>query len=937
MLIARFTMGIAVVAAVLAARTASADVVFELETARIALRDGGAAALTFADGPAWPATGPAAFMVETEVGPAASKQVTLKDDNLRVEFTNGAVAEFTVARHRSFVLLRLRKLTCDEPVKRLEVFALAAPAGAAQIPSLGAAQAGEHVAAVMVAEPNVESIVAAVAARDGGENPTQAHVQLRAQTVARHGIEPATVAVIACPAAEMMETIQRAQEAAGLPSPRLDGQWNKTSDAVRRSYLFLTSFKESQFDQALAIARRGGFSTILLGQESWCHSTGHYGINLTNFPDGLEGLRRTIARFQEAGFRVGLHFLAASIYPPDPYLTPVPDARLVKGATTELVDAIDAKSDVLPVKSLDGFPAEDGGYTGDGTVVQIGEELIHYTGQTKTPTPRLLGCRRGHLGTRATAHGKGSKIQHLARSYGYHMFDMDTSLLDEVTTNFARVANACRIDMIYFDGAERLQGDHWYYNAKLLKAFHDKLDNKDTLLQASSFTPYSWHLVARSASADGHGDIKGYLDERSPWFDNLARGGMPLDIGWYYGYDPSATPDMFEYVLGTTIGYGASMSYQVSVDASASHPFGNEILDLIARYEKLRLSGQVDDAMRERLRVAPALRGSMPAEQRTARLDQRREYRLIEIDGKEAFQRVIYGDWHEVNSSADAKRAWPVTFRSAGLVGVQVHSLGGSWLQAGPSYGSPDAVMLESFDDIATYKNRATLDGVTHRLEPLNEGAAIAGRGAVYTATSTRDDSGGWSVVGKAFDPPLNLSTHKGIGFWLKGDGNGGSFKLQLGDGKGATDYYIRNDYTGWAYHQLPRPQTDPIDYAQVRSLMFYYNGLPAKATVSCGIDDVKALAKIDMRTLTDPWVKVGDHRFRWKGPLGDGEYVTLLPAEPARRHAPQLAEPQTGDVVEPRSLDAGEHRVSLGAAGGIPGRLRVRVILQPDERYPIK
>ena len=92
--------------------------------------------------------------------------------------------------------------------------------------------------------------------------------------------------------------------------------------------------------------------------------------------------------------------------------------------------------------------------------------------------------------------------------------------------------------------------------------------------------------------------MKGYLDERSPGFDYLARNGMPLDIGWYYGYDPAATPDMFEYVLGATIGYDASVSFQVSVDAAAKHPFTGEILDLISRYETLRLSGHVPAEMK---------------------------------------------------------------------------------------------------------------------------------------------------------------------------------------------------------------------------------------------------------------------------------------------------------------------------------------------------
>ncbi len=378
---------------------------------------------------------------------------------------------------------------------------------------------------------------------------------LNLRTYARHGIQPARFGVLVCRSAELMETVREFEVAAGLPSPAPGGQWNKISPWIHRSYFFLTQFHESQFDEALAIARRGGFHTILIDQSSWCRSTGHFEVNQTNFPDGLEGLVRTVRRFKEAGFRVGFHFLAASIYPPDAYLTPVPDPRLVKGATATLAADVDPQADFIPTTAApDAFPAEDGGYTGDGTVLQIGEELIQYAERSLQAPFGFKGCRRGHLGTRAAAHRSGDAVAHLVRSYGYHMFDMDTTLLDEVSTNFARVANACDIDMLYFDGSERLQGDHWYYNARLHKAYYDKLKNKDTLLQASSFSHYSWHMLARSASADGHGDLKGYLDERSPWFVSFGRSGMPLDIGWYYGYDPNATPDMFEYVLGATLG-----------------------------------------------------------------------------------------------------------------------------------------------------------------------------------------------------------------------------------------------------------------------------------------------------------------------------------------------------------------------------------------------
>ncbi len=501
-------------------------------------------------------------------------------------------------------------------------------------------------------------------------------ISLCAQTEQAHGIEPAAFGVIACRAADFLDTVQRFEAAAGLPHPRLDGVWNKQSPRVKRSYLFLTSFREAQFEQGLALAKRGGFDTILLGQESWSKGTGHYEINRAHFPDGLDGLKRTVARFKEAGFHVGLHFLGASIYPPDPYLTPVPDPRLVKGAATTLAAEVNASTNFLPATTaLEKFPAEDGGYNGEGTILQIGNELIQFTAKATQAPWGFSGCRRGHLGTRPATHPKGETVRHLVRAYGYHLYDLDTSLGEEVASHFARVANTCAIDMIYFDGSERLQGDHWYYNARLHQGFYDKLANKDILLQASSYSHYSWHLLARSASADGHGDLKGYLDQRSGGFSSLARDWMPLDIGWYYGYDPTATPDMFEYVLASTLGYDSSMSFQVSCDAAAAHPFTGEILDLIARYERLRLSGRVPDAVKARLRIDPALTAIKPGDSQPELLEKRREYRLREQDGRPFFQRVAYEPWHEIKLADTNTATWQVRIeQTPARVGVQMHA-----------------------------------------------------------------------------------------------------------------------------------------------------------------------------------------------------------------------------------------------------------------------
>ena len=761
---------------------------------------------------------------------------------------------------------------------------------------------------------------------------------LNLESVAAHGLQPVRFGLLVCPADAFADTMERFEVASGLPSPHPGGAWNKKSPWVDESYLFITNFSEAQYEPVLTMAKRGGFGTILILQDSWTRSTGKYEVNTNAFPGGLDALVATVNRFKQEGFKVGLHFLGASIYPNDPYLTPVPDPRIVKDFTAELAADIDASgSDVPTTAPPEAFPAEDGGYMGSGTVLQIGEELIAYGARAMEAPFGFRGCQRGYLGTAAAQHAKGDSIRHVHRSYGYFLYDMDTTLIDEVTTNFARIANACDVDMIYFDGSEWLQGDHRYYNAKLHKSFFDKLDRKDILLQASSFSHYSWHILARSASADGHGDIKGYLDERAPVFDAYERDSMPLDIGWYYGYDPNAALDMFEYVLGTTIGYDSSMSFQVSLDAANNHPFTGEILDLIRRYEELRLSGRVPEDMRARLRVDPILAGRKPGDEQLPFLDKRREYRLLEVEGREVFQRVVYTPWHEVSPANEESFTWSISApEGSAKVGMQFHLPPGPAVMPGAAYHAPDALTLDTFDDLSAYAQASTLDGVTQEFTAVKEDARAGGNCAVYAAASTRPGADGWSFVGRSFDTAIDISWHKGIGFWLRGDGNGGQFKLQLTDGANAADFYIANDYVGWRYQQLTRPETDAIDYAQVRALNFYVNGLPANARVACALDDVKALRTLDEFTLAQPSIEIDGQPLPCGRTLREGQYALLYPGEPWRFYGPKFVEPEVGEAGPDVELAPGEHKVRIHWEGTLSTPIRARVVLQPQERHEI-
>ncbi len=609
---------------------------------------------------------PPAFEVATDKGVFGPASVQRKGKELLVTFEGGGHLRLALTERRGFALLRVTDLAVPGTVERLRLFCL--PTGALETLAepMNACYDRRFAAAVMATEVNVRA-QALRGPGAGGNNRQQ--IWLTAETVKQFGIQPAGAAVIACPRAEFEETIARMERAAGLPSPRPGGVWSKRSPWAKRSYLFVTRFSEADTDEVIALARRGGFHTILIGQESWCASTGRDPINRLSFPRGLESLRATIARLKRAGFRVGLHLLALSIYPPDLYLAPVPDKRLMRDAFADLAADVDPAADFIPTMAPPkAFPAVDGGSSGYGTVIQIGDELIHYAERSMEPPYGFRGCQRGVHGTRAAAHGRGDRVAHLKQVFGSFYFGLDTTLLDEMADRLAAVVNTCGVDMVYWDGSEMFQGEHWYGTARLHKAFYDRFRNKDLLLQSSSFGHYSWHFVSRAASADGHGDLKGYLDQRTPSFKWYNANLMPVDIGWYYLYDTSATTDQFEYVLNKSLGCNASISLQTSPSAIREHPYLGEIIDLIGAYERLRLGPGVPATTRARLR------------------EPKRDYHLEMEGNKPVLRRVVYEPWRMVEAAEGA--TWEVDVKDGPCrVGVEVAAQRGRPADPGSSGG----------------------------------------------------------------------------------------------------------------------------------------------------------------------------------------------------------------------------------------------------------
>lgn len=269
------------------------------------------------------------------------------------------------------------------------------------------------------------------------------------------GLDPAKAAILALPSERFYEAVQRVEKDHGLPYSTLGGQWAKTSDDVRRGYLFI-DLTEHNVDEIIRWAKLGEFRYILTYAHTWATTRGSYPINLKNFPSGEAGLKAVVDKCHAAGLKVGIHYLTSFVAKRDPLVTPIPDARLLKDRFTALATDITQDATTIPATdSVADWPAIPSiSFVPDsGMDIQIGDEIIGYTLAGGPDGRTFVKCDRGLHGTRPAAHRKGAKIEHLAQRYGHYFADLRTSLNDEMAERIAGVVNRCGLDMLYFDGA----------------------------------------------------------------------------------------------------------------------------------------------------------------------------------------------------------------------------------------------------------------------------------------------------------------------------------------------------------------------------------------------------------------------------------------------------------------------------------------------------
>lgn len=730
---------------------------------------------------------------------------------------------------------------------------------------------------------------------------------LAASVYPEFGMEGQRVVLVAAPTARFLDVVQEVERDFGLPSPKLGGQWAKTSRAVKTGYLF-TDLTEANADETIRFAKLGGFEYIMTYDSTWSKSLGSYPINTSNFLGGEASLKATVDKCHAAGLRVGLHFLTSFVGKNDPLVRPRPDPRLLKDDQATLAADIDEKaSDILATSSLASFPTE-GAFYGDakaGFDIQIDDELIQYRAIGGTGKNTFLKCTRGFAGTKAAAHKAGAKIHHLVERYGCYLADLRTTLKGEISERLAGVINRCGFDMVYFDGGEcnMANGPFWYW---VSQQQHDvcRRVTRELLVQGSGSTAWTWHWFARG-NCDDFAAVapKQYLDCHKiadSWMHHK-QSLMPAELGWW-GFladepsHPATTPDEVEYYAMRMLALDTPVSLETNLAALKRNGRTEEMLKLLGRCEQLRLGGAVPKPVREKLRTG--------------------EWHLVQEGDKSAFAPIRY----------DVQRVdVPGELRVTNTFGAQ-----------------PLKFRLQAVPTLAPIGDKANL--LLLHAEPPTDLSLPAAKAPLPGALAQRTD----------FAKPFDLLHHRALGVRLRVDGPAPAdspcpvLNVQLeSGGKTYRDHYIDLDFRGEKTFVLPEPTTERMlpefrpahanyefkaamygfEYRHIIALNLRWMRLPKDQPVRCVIMQVEALAESQV-ALKNPELVVAGGTLTLPVELKTGDYAEFMATGAVRvfdRNGAELSSFAVRDRVP--MLQTGENRIAFRAAGAGSAKFTVAAV----------
>jgi hypothetical protein len=744
-----------------------------------------------------------------------------------------------------------------------------------------------------------------------------------AEAVAATGFENIRLAMLTTRADKTLEHIEALELRYGLPHLTLGGVWFRNATELRQPYLF-TDLTETNVDEVIEFANRGGFGYVLVFAGVWSASNGHYEPNLTNYPNGLSGLKEVSDRLHASGLKLGIHLLSACISRHDPYISPVPDRRLAVAKTFQLTQDMDEEATEVPVDVSPAGMTKVDSYDSRGVDLWIDDEIISY-GDYATGEPfRFVECRRGRYGTNAAAHKAGATVGYLQRVYDFFLPDTDTDLLPEIAERIAAICNQCEVDMIYFDGGEainRLERE-WHDANWIHREVVKRLDREVLITGSGGTGGFGWHTHMRGNSNDGVNiATKTYMD-RHKIPDRVAVYGRNLraaELGWLNlrAWDaayPATQPDEWEYFCLKALAYDSPVSLHMHTSNFRRNGRAGECLDIIRRYEQARTTGNFPPDLLSRL------------------CEPGKEFELLgDPETGWQFRPIQYGPTH-LACSDDAET---LTWQVENPFGAQPVSLRLRARTALRPYGHEENVVL--FDPTESVEwDPAGMGGAACRAELSTEVAREDAPSLKLTGRTTRASPSSRAWVRREFAERLDLLQHRSIGLWVHGDGNGEVLDVQIVDASliRARDYLVHVDFVGWRFCRIVDAATEEtFDYqlwrhkgnltgfhfGAVRELRLQLVAIPVDKEVTVHIGQIEALREIP-DPLVDPNVEVNGQALSLRATLEADDLLELSPDGSCRIYGRDNKEKgQSGIEAAPPTLAPGQNTLAIELGRGAP------------------
>ncbi|MBN9691155.1 MAG: hypothetical protein J0M24_13035 [Verrucomicrobia bacterium] len=438
------------------------------------------------------------------------------------------------------------------------------------------------------------------------------HERYRVPPWSDGGVVGSRIALFAVPTPEALTTVGKIEVAEGLPHPQLDGEWAKTAQGARSSYL-IVDFSEETVDRAIEMTRKAGLKYLY--HSSPFATWGHFKLKPALFPRGWEGFRACVEKARKVGVQLGFHTLSNFITPDDPYVAPTPDSRLAVIGSADLKADLTADTTEIEVSEPSYFQKASALNT-----VRIGSELIRFKSVSSAAPWKLAGCQRGAWGTQASAHSAGVPVARLL-DHDYKVFLADADLSVEIARNIARFCNETGAGQLSFDGLEGnwASGYGQYGRTLFTDAWYRALDpeRQGTVINdASNPGHYNWHINTRMNW--GEPWYAGFRESQTLYrFKNqvlFERNFMPSMLGWFALRSDTSLEDA-EWLLARAAGFNAGFALATSLASTAqlaadpdsadtARQYGalSSILATIHRWETARMAGAFSPSVRARLR-----------------------------------------------------------------------------------------------------------------------------------------------------------------------------------------------------------------------------------------------------------------------------------------------------------------------------------------------